>query len=190
MKKSTKYILVGIAFFLLSIHFSLSALYAFRRQYDIPVVQTIAIKYGFPFFHQGYSLFVPMSEFDDFIEVRFREGGHWTEFQEIGQRYEYAVDSKLRQFEEFTSANLNNQIVNNLYWKDGVRQLERIEQSTDYGRAVYLCQRLERAKRKLTHSHAYIDSMQVRLVYHFHPLNGEQKNDVFEFSKVLVEIDK
>ncbi|MEN9942918.1 MAG: hypothetical protein RLZZ91_919, partial [Bacteroidota bacterium] len=25
---------------------------------------------------------------------------------------------------------------------------------------------------------------------HFHPLNGEQKNDVFEFSKVLVEIDK
>jgi hypothetical protein len=32
--------------------------------------------------------------------------------------------------------------------------------------------------------------MQVRLVYHFHPLNGEKKNDVFEFSKVLVEIDK
>jgi hypothetical protein len=190
MKKSTKYILVGTAFFLLGLHFSLSALYAFRRHYDIPMVESVANKYGFPFFHQGYSLFVPMAEFDDFIEVRYREGGKWTEFQEIGSRYEYAVDSKLRQFEEFTSANLNNQILNNLYWKDGVRQLERIEQSTDYGRAVYFCQRLERAKRKLTHSHTYIDSMQVRLVYHFHPLHGEQKEDVFEFSKVLVEIDK
>jgi len=28
------------------------------------------------------------------------------------------------------------------------------------------------------------------LVFHFHPLHGEQKEDVFEFSKVLVEIDK
>ena len=50
--------------------------------------------------------------------------------------------------------------------------------------------RLERSKRKLTHSHTYIDSLQIRLVFHFHPLNGEQKNDVFEFSKELVEIDK
>jgi hypothetical protein len=190
MKKSTKYIFTGAAFFLLCIHFSMSALYAFRKNYDNPQIEVLAIKYGFPFFHQGYSLFVPMPDFDDFIEVRYREGGSWTDFQEIGNRYEYAIDSKLRQFEEFTSANLNNQIVNNLYWKDGVRQLERIEQSTDYGRAVYLCQRLERAKRKLTHSHTYIDSMQVRLVYHFHPLNGEQKKDVFEFSKELVEIDK
>ena len=190
MKKSTKYILAGTAICLLGLHFSLSALYAFRRHYEIPVVKSVANKYGFPFFHQGYSLFVPIAEYDDFIEVRYHEGGKWTEFQEIGNLYEYTVDSKLRQFEEFTSANLNNQIVNNLYWKDGVRQLERIEQSTDYGRAVYFCQRLERAKRKLTHSHTYIDSMQVRLVYHFHPLNGEQKSDVFEFSKVLVEIDK
>ena len=190
MKKSTKYILTGTAFFLLCMHFSLSALYAFRKNYNNPVAESIANKYGFPFFHQGYSLFVPMAEFDDFIEVRYREGGKWTDFNEIGTRYEYDVDSKLRQFEEYTTATLNNQIANNLYWKDGVRQLERIEQSTDYGRAVYFCQRLERAKRKLTHSHTYIDSMQVRLVYHFHPLNGEQKNDVFEFSNVLVEIDK
>ncbi len=190
MKKSTKYILVGTAFFLLCMHFSLSALYAFRRHYEIPLVESIANRYGFPFFHQGYSLFVPMSEFDDFLEVRYREGGQWTSFEEVGQRYGYAIDSKLRQFEEFSTANLNNQIVNNLYWKAGVRQLERIEQSTDYGRAVYFCQRLERAKRKITHSHTYIDSMQVRMVFHFHPLHGEQKEDVFEFSKVLVEIDK
>lgn len=190
MKKSTKYILVGTAFFLFGLHFSLCALYAFRRHYDFPLVESVAIKYGFPFFHQGYSLFVNMAEFDDFIEVRYHEGGKWTSFQEIGKLYEYGVDSKLRQFEEYTTANLNNQIVNNLYWKDGVRQLERIEQSTDYGRAVYFCQRLERAKRKLTHSHTYIDSIQVRMVFHFHPLNGEQKEDVFEFSKLLVEIDK
>jgi hypothetical protein len=111
MKKSTKYIIAGTAFFLLALHFSLSALYAFRRHYDIPMVESVANKYGFPFFHQGYSLFVPMAEFDDFIEVRYREGGKWTEFQEIGNRYEYTVDSKLRQFEEFTSANLNNQII-------------------------------------------------------------------------------
>ena len=190
MKKSTKYILVGTAFFLLGLHFSLSALYAFRRHYDIPFVESVANRYGFPFFHQGYSLFVPMSDFDDFLEVRYREGGNWTAFQEMGNRYEYDVDSKLRQFEEFSTANLNNQIINNLYWKDGVRQLERIEQSTDYGRAIYFCQRLERYKRKLTHSHTYIDSLQIRLVFHFHPLNGEQKKDVFEFSKELVEIDK
>lgn len=190
MKKSTKYILVATAFCLLGLHFSLTALYAFRRHYDIPALESVVNRYGFPFFHQGYSLFVPMPEFDDFIEVRYREGGNWTAFQEIGNRYEYAVDSKLRQFEEYATANLNNQIANNLYWKDDVRQLERIEKSTDYGRAVYFCQRLERAKRKFTHTHTYIDSMQVRLVYHFHPLHGEQKEDVFEFSKVLVEIDK
>ena len=190
MKKSTKYILAGSAFFLLTLHFSLSALYAFRLQYNSPLIEAVANKYGFPFFHQGYSLFVPMAEFDDFIEVRYREGGKWTEFGEIGDRYEYTVDSKLRQFEEYTTASLNIQIANNLYWKDGVRQLERIEKSSDYGRAVYFCQRLERARRKLTHSHTYIDSMQVRLVYHFHSLNGEKKNDVFEFSKILVEIDK
>lgn len=190
MKKSTKYIIVGTAFFLLALHFSLSALYAFRRHYDMPIVKSVANKYGFPFFHQGYSLFVPMSEFDDFIEVRYHEGGNWTTYQEIGARYDYDVDSKLRQFEEFSSANLNNQILNNLYWKDGVRMLERIEQSTDYGRVLYLCQRLERARRRNTQSHTYVDSLQVRMVFHFHPLNGEQKNDVFEFSKVLVEIDK
>ena len=115
MKKSTKYILVGTAFFLLVLHFSLSALYTFRRHYEIPLVEAVANKYGFPFFHQGYSLFVPMPEFDDFLEVRFREGGQWTSFEEVGQRYEYSIDSKLRQFEEFSTANLNNQIVNNLY---------------------------------------------------------------------------
>jgi hypothetical protein len=190
MKKSTKYILVGTALFLLSVHYSLSALYAFRNVYNYPSVEAVAIKYAYPLFHQGYSLFVPMPDFDDFIEVRYHEGGQWTSFQEIGKLYEYDVDSKLRQFEEFSTANLNNQIVYNLYWKDGVRQLERIEKSTDYGRVVYLCQRLERAKRKLTHSHTYIDSMQVRVVYHFHPLNGEQMEDVLQFSKLLVEIDK
>lgn len=190
MKKSTKYILVILALFLLVIHFSLSALYAFRRHYEIPLFESIANRYGYPFFHQGYNLFVPMSDFDDFIEVRFRENGLWTEFQEIGSRYDYAIDSKLRQFEEFSTANLNNQIINNLYWKEGVRQLERIEKSTDYGRVVYFCQRLERAKRKFSHTHSYVDSMQVRMVFHFHPLNGEKKNDNFEFSKTLVEIDK
>ena len=83
MKKSTKYILAGTAFCLFGLHFSLTALYAFRRHYDIPAVEAVVNRYGFPFFHQGYSLFVPMPEFDDFLEVRYREGGNCTAFQEV-----------------------------------------------------------------------------------------------------------
>ena len=190
MKKSTKYIIAGLAILILVIHFSLTALYAFRSHYNIPILKSVVVKYGFPFFHQGYQLFVNMPEYDTYIEVSYRENGHWTSFQQIRNRYEYDLDSKIRQFEYLATTKLNFQINNNDYWKDGVRKTDGIENSNDYNRVIYFCTRLERAKRKQTHSETYIDSIQIRMAIHSHPFNREQKFELVEFTKQFVEIHK
>jgi len=80
--------------------------------------------------------------------------------------------------EQTINDGLSWQIANNMYVVDGTRQLDRVMESFDYGRAVYYI--MEMCERDGT-KHLLKDSLQLRLGFRFTPKPGNAPTQQFSF---------
>lgn len=183
MKTSTKYILVIGTFFVLFIHFLFTSIYVFQEPRIPGILRGMSNSYVIPFFHQNWKLFAPeMADYDVHLYVRARENGTWGIPFRISEKGNYHKTSKVTYMEYSIANSLANELAANMYWENGERNLSKVEQSLNYGRAIYFAERMCRR-----HFQIETDSIQLQLNFHFHPREKNAQQVQIAFSKTQLK---
>lgn len=183
MKKRTAVLVFFLSVVLLSAHFILTGIYSFQM---LPVpwqLRSFSNTYSAPFFHQNWKLFAPVvPEYSQQLYVRYYYNDEWTEFQDVSEKFGFGATSKVEYMEQTTCSGLAYQLANNMYWVNGEQRLDRVQQSLDYGRAVYFCERMLRFKGNI-----HADSLQLQVHFKFDPINKPEETVDVEFPREGVE---
>ena len=183
MKNQTALLVFFLSVVLLLAHFVLTGLYSFQM---LPIpwqLSSFSNNYSAPLFHQNWKLFAPVvPEYSQQLYVRYYYNHEWTEFQDVSEKFGFGTTSKVEYVEQHICSGLSYQLANNMYWVNGQQRYDRVQQSLDYGRAVYFCERMLRFKGNI-----HPDSLQMQLHYKFDPINKPEETVDVEFPREEVK---
>jgi hypothetical protein len=182
-KKHRIIAVVGISF--LVIHFALTSIYSMDFLVLPRSVRQVSQIYTVPFFHQNWSMFAPeVPEYDLQLQYRFPTNGTWSAWNETTESCGFEYRDRAEYLEQSICSGLAYQVAQNIYFENGIRKLDRIEDAFDYGKALNYAMKM--------HEHFYSkeieDSLQIRLQFVFTPKPGstEEKTDYLEFSTFII----
>jgi hypothetical protein len=157
---------VALLVVILTGHFILTALYNLQSAPVPELIRNASNRYTVPFFHQNWRLFAPaVPEYENQLEYRYPEDGAWTDWKDASAGNGFGPRSKTEYIEQTIAGALAWQIANNMYTRNQRKELDRIIQSFDYGRALYFVRRLHLHSGKPDVN----DSIQVRVKFRFTP---------------------
>jgi hypothetical protein len=163
----------------LVVHFSITLIYVFRDDMPIALNQKTD-RYMAPVFHQNWKLFAPdLPRYNCELEFRLAINNEWTDWKDASAFYGHGKSSPLETIEQNILTQLNWQLLNNLYSKNGERQFDRIVRSTAYTDAMFMVMKMHRNANPDKRE----EMMQVRIRYQFTPSPGQQNaaTEIIEF---------
>lgn len=161
------------------VHFSITLIYVFRDQVPMSV-NRYTDRYMAPVFHQNWKLFAPdLPKYNCELEYRMAYQNEWSDWQDVSSSYGYNDYSLLETIEQNILTQLNWQILNNLYSRNGEQQFDRIVSSTAYTDAMFMVMKMYRNANPGKKE----EMMQVRIKYRFTPAPGENTlpEEIIEF---------
>jgi hypothetical protein len=180
MKNRQMLLLFTVMIFIMAaVHFSLTTIYSLGTLPIPEKAQAAAYRYSVPFFHQNWKMFAPsVPEYSNQLEYRYKANGKWSAWLDATGSHGYGSHSRMEYVEQTINDGLSWQIANNMYVVNKTRQLDRVMESFDYGRAVYyILQMCERDGNKAQLN----DSLQLRLGFRFTPKPGNAPTQQFSF---------
>lgn len=180
MKNRPLLLLFAVVIFIMAVvHFALTSIYSLGQLPLPEKVQTVAYRYSVPFFHQNWKMFAPsVPEYSNQLEYRYKNNGQWTTWLDATASHGFSEHSRMEYVEQTINDGLSWQIANNMYVENKTRQLDRVMESFDFGRAVYYI--LEMSERDGSKSQMN-DSIQLRIGFRFTPKPGNAPTQQFSF---------
>ncbi|MFM9984630.1 MAG: DUF5819 family protein [Flavobacteriales bacterium] len=173
-----KVFVVAIVIALLG-HFTLTIVYAFRENMPAALNQRTD-RYMAPVFHQNWKLFAPdLPRYNCELEFRLAINNEWTDWKDASSFYGYDDYSSVETIEQNILTQLNWQLLNNLYTRNGVIQFDRIVRSTAYTDAMFMVMKMHRNAQPDKRE----EMMQIRIRYQFTstPHKDDNHQEVIEF---------